>query len=518
MSSVINRPAPPEAGKEPNPGIVQHYKEHLQALGYCPVLTNQCTRTALHLITWWSASGAGIETLDVRVLHRFLQHDCACPGPHGFRKNLERGRWHLHRFLSFLLETGRAAVPAEIETGSRVVESFLGTLAAQGYVSESIAAYRKRCRHFIVWLYLHEVALAETGDEVVSRFLAHACTCAHPHFFARTGRFAGRANSRSRIGVFLAYLVGAGVVPPRPAPAGEEPGRRLARFLVWLRRHRGIGEQTLQGYRKAMRVLLPLLGDDPDRYSATLIRTTVQHRLETASRDVVGRETTALRLYLRFLALDGRCRPGLAAAVPTVPRQRFSTLPRHLPRDEIERIIASCDRATPKGLRDHAILLLLARLALRPGDVAGLRLGDLDWDQAVVRVSGKSRRAAVLPLPQEVGAALRAYILQARPVVATEQVFLRLLPPRHRPLSGAGVSGVAQAAIARSGVVAEGLPAGYLFRHSAATNLLRDGTPLEVISTLLRHQSTQTTAIYARVDVRMLRDVAQPWPVAGDER
>ena len=121
-------------------------------------------------------------------------------------------------------------------------------------------------------------------------------------------------------------------------------------------------------------------------------------------------------------------------------------------------------------------------------------------------------------MPQEVGAAVRDYILQARPVVATEQVFLRLLPPRHRPLSGAGVSGVAQAAIARSGVVAEGLPPGYLFRHSAATNLLRDGTPLEVISTLLRHQSTQTTVIYARVDVRMLRDVAQPWPVAGDER
>jgi len=349
----------------------------------------------------------------------------------------------------------------------------------------------------------------------VSRFLAHDCTCAHPHFFARTGRFAGRANSRSRIGVFLAYLVSAGVVPLRPAPACAEPGRHLARFLVWLRRHRGIRERTLQGYRKAMRVLLPLLGDDPDRYSATLIRTTVQHRLETASRDVVGRETTALRLYLRLLALDGFCRPGLAVAVPTVPRRRFSTLPRHLPRDEIERIIASCDRATPKGLRDRAILLLLA---LRPSDVAGLRLGDLDWDQAVVRVSGKSRRAAVLPLPQEVGAAVRDYILQARPVVATGQVFLRMLPPRHRPLSGAGVSGVAQAAITRSGVVAEGLPAGYLLRHSAATNLLRDGMPLEVISTLLRHQSTQTTEIYARVDVRMLRDVAQPWPVAGDER
>ena len=125
--------------------------------------------------------------------------------------------------------------------------------------------------------------------------------------------------------------------------------------------------------------------------------------------------------------------------MPTVPLQRFSTLPRHLPRDDSERIIASCDRATPKGLRDRAILLLLARLALRAGDVANLRLDDIDWDNAVVRVSGKSRRAAALPLPQDVGAALRDYILRARPVVDAEEVFRRMLPPRHRRLSSGGV-------------------------------------------------------------------------------
>ena len=168
----------------------------------------------------------------------------------------------------------------------------------------------------------------------------------------------------------------------------------------------------------------------------------MQHRLETASRDLVRRETSALRLYLRFLVLEGLCRPGLVAAVPTVPPQRLSTLPRHLPRDDIERIIASCDRAMPMGLRDRAILLLLARLALRAGDVANLRLNDIDWDKAVVRVSGKSRRAAVLPLPQDVGAAVRGYILHAWPVVDAERVFPRMTPPRYRPLSsGGGVGG-----------------------------------------------------------------------------
>ena len=518
MSSTITNMVPPDASGDPDPSIVQDYKARLQALGYSPGLTGKCIRTILHLIAWLSANGAGIETLDICVLHRFLKHDCACPGPRGYRKNLERARWHLHRFLGFLMETGRVRMPAEIESGGRVVESFLQTLVTQGYVPESIAVYRKRCRHFIVWLYLHDVALAEVDDDVFSRFLAHDCTCAHPHFFTRTGRFAGRNNSRSKIGLFIEHLIGTGIAPPRPTPACEEPGRHVARFLVWLGRYRGIGEKTIQSYHKAMRMLLPLLGDDPDRYSATLIRNAVQRRLETASRELVRRETSALRLYLRFLVLDGLCRPGLVAAVPTVPQQRFSTLPRHLPRDDIERIIASCDRATPMGLRDRAILLLLARLALRAGDVANLRLNDIDWDNAVVRVSGKSRRAAALPLPQDVGAAVRDYILHARPVVDAAKVFLRMLPPLHRPLTSGGVSAVAQAAIERSGVKAEGLPAGHVFRHSAATNLLRDNTPLEVIGTLLRHQSTQTTAIYARVDVQMLREVAQPWPVAGEER
>ena len=254
MSSLITNLASPEASGEANSGIVETYKTQLQALGYSPSLTGKCIRTVLHLITWLSANGTGIETLDVRVLHHFLNHDCACPGPRGYRKNPERGRWHLYRFLGFLMETGRVRMPAEIESGARVVESFLQTLVAQGYVPESIAAYRKRCRHFIVWLYLHEVTLAEVDDGVFSRFLSHDCTCAHPHFFIRTGRFAGRNNSRSKIALFIEYLIGTGIAAPRPTPACEEPSRYLARFVVWLRRYRGIGERTIQSYHKAMRV------------------------------------------------------------------------------------------------------------------------------------------------------------------------------------------------------------------------------------------------------------------------
>ena len=121
MSSMITNIASREASGEPDPDIVQDYKARLQVLEYSPGLIGKCIRTILHLITGWSANGTGIETLDIRVLHQFLNHDCACPGPRGYRKNLERARWHLHRFLGFLMETGRVRMPPEIETGGRVV-------------------------------------------------------------------------------------------------------------------------------------------------------------------------------------------------------------------------------------------------------------------------------------------------------------------------------------------------------------------------------------------------------------
>lgn len=516
MSSMITNPAAPEAGSELDSCIVETYKARLHTLGYSSSLIGKCIRTILHLLTWSSANGTGIEMLDIRVLYQFLNHDCDCPGPHGYRKNLDRARWHLHRFLGFLLETGRARIPSEVETGGHVIESFLQMLVTQGYADDSIAAYRKRCRHFIVWLYLHDVALSKIDDGVLHRFLSHDCTCVHPGFFIRTGKFIGSKNSSGKIKLFIGYLLRTGIIPPRPTPEQEHPGQYLEDFQIWLKRFRGIGEKTIQSYLKAIRVHLPHLGDNPERYTATLIRTIVLHRLETASRELVRRETSALRLYLRFLALEGLCHPGLAGAVPAVPRQKYATLPRHLPQEDIERIIASCDQEVPAGKRDRAMLLLLARLALRAGDVASLRLTDIDWENALIRVSGKSGRTAVLPLPQDVGDALKDYILHARLNADTGSVFLRMIPPLHQPLSSGGVSAVARAAIKRSGVKADGLPAAHVFRHSVATNLLRGSTPLEVIGTLLRHQSLDTTAVYARVDVLMLREVAQPWPTAGE--
>ena len=358
------------------------------------------------------------------------------------------------RFLRYLLETGRADVPPEIETGGHLVTRFRDSLEEQGYASSTIRSSGTLCRHFIVWLYLSDIPLAAVDERVQRRFLAHDCVCAHPGLFDNMPRrFAGSDSSGSVLRLFAAFLMDTNVIPAPVVPQRHvEHGEHLDAFLHWLRRHRGLRDTSIEHYERRVRALLPALGDDPGTYDAARVRNTILGRLETASRGEVGGEASTLRMYLRFLGSNGLCRPELVHAVPTIPRLRGESLPRHVGQDEIERMIATCDVTTPMGVRDRAALLLLARLALRAGDVAGLNLDDIDWDRAVIRVSGKSRREAELPLPQDVGDALRDYILEARPRGDEMKVFLRCMAP-YRPVSSSGIrTSIVGRAIKRAGV------------------------------------------------------------------
>ena len=224
--------------------------------------------------------------------------------------------------------------------------------------------------------------------------------------------------------------------------------------------------------------------------------------------------TAALRAYLRFLAARGACQPWLDQAVPTIPQWRLSTMPRYLPKADIERLISSCDLTKPHGVRDHAILLLMARLGLRAGDIADMRLDDIAWAQGTLRVRGKSRRETDLPLPQDAGDALLDYLERTRPTVDVERVFLRSVAP-FRPLNHRStVSSIVRTAIRRAGIADPPSSGAHLLRHSAATSMLREGATLEAIGAVLRHSSPDTTAHYAKVDFAMLRQVVQPWPEA----
>jgi integrase len=223
-----------------------------------------------------------------------------------------------------------------------------------------------------------------------------------------------------------------------------------------------------------------------------------------------GSVTTIVRCFLRWLVAHGRCATDLVEAVPKIPTWRLATLPRSLPDGDVERIIAACDRPSSVARRDRAMLLLLARLGLRAGDVVGLRLGDLDWAQGRLRVAGKGRRETRLPLPQDVGDAILGYLEGERLAAATDHVFLTPRTPV-RPIGTAGLRDVVWRAIERAGVRAPSRGT-HILRHSLATRLLRDGATLDTIGAVLRHRDVNTTALYAKVDVGLLRQVAQPWP------
>jgi site-specific recombinase XerD len=217
-------------------------------------------------------------------------------------------------------------------------------------------------------------------------------------------------------------------------------------------------------------------------------------------------------MFLRFLIAEGQCAVGLDAAIPTVAHWRLASLPRNLPGKDVERLIASCDRASAVGRRDRAILLLLARLGLRAGDVAHLRLTDIDWKDASIQVCGKGHRHARLPLTQEVGQAIVAYLKKGRPRTNADTLFVSARAPIRPFTSYCAVSSIVDRHLRRAGVVRPSRGAAHLLRHSLATSMLRQGTSLQDIATILRHSSIETTQIYAKVDIPSLRQIAQPWP------
>jgi len=223
----------------------------------------------------------------------------------------------------------------------------------------------------------------------------------------------------------------------------------------------------------------------------------------------VGRIVTALRSLLRFLYVDGIIDRPLAGAVPSVAGWSLSSLPRTLARDQVVALLTSCDRSTSTGCRDFAILTLLVRLGLRAGEVAGLRLDDLDWRRGEITVRGKGNRLDRLPLPDDVGRAIVEYLRHARPSATLGRTVFVWAHAPYCALSSTAVTTVVANAGRRAGL---GLIGAHRLRHTAATSMLRAGGSLTEIGQVLRHRRVLTTAIYAKVDLQALRLVGRRWP------
>lgn len=300
-----------------------------------------------------------------------------------------------------------------------------------------------------------------------------------------------------------------------PVPTLTDIDQAVAKYERFLVAERGLSPATGASWAIFVRRLLTeKFGDGPielEKINASDVVTFVQRHARRHGSSYARKLVASSRSFLRYLHYKGRHPQNLAPAVPKVARWSLSTLPKHLPADEVKRVIKACDQRTALGRRNYAILLLLAQLGLRAGEVVRLRLDDIGWEHACLTVRGKAGRSAQLPLPADVARAIAQYVRQDRPRCDSRALFIR----DHAPLTGfnhaTAISKIVFTALKRAGVKSARAGA-HVLRHSLATEMLNRGASLEEIGEILRHRSADTTAIYAKVDLTALRSLALAWP------
>jgi site-specific recombinase XerD len=376
---------------------------------------------------------------------------------------------------------------------------FAEELAGAGYTPLSAANQVRVLAHVSRWLQAQGLEAAEFTPERAGLFLRDRRAAGYTCWLTDRG-----------LAPLLSYLRGAGAVPgaarPSPCTAADVLLERYRGFLV---AERGLAVSTAGYYLAEARLFLAAVGPDLGGLTAAGVTGFVRAQCRQRSTGKAKILVTALRSLLRFLHLEGVIAEPLAGAVPAVAGWRGGSLPRALGRDQVTRLLGSCDQSAVTGRRDLAVLILLARLGLRAAEVAALELGDIDWRAGELVIRGKGRRAERLPLPADAGEAVAGYLRGGRAGGACRSVFLSARAP-YGGVSAGAVKVIVRSACRRAGLA----PAGaHRLRHTAATEMLRAGSPLAEVGQVLRHRAASTTAIYAKVDHDALRELARPWPV-----
>jgi site-specific recombinase XerD len=385
------------------------------------------------------------------------------------------------------------------------LDSFVASLSQLGYASETV---RKRLRllyTFDRWLGRRSLAPVDLHDAVVNRFLED-----------RRGSGCLRYGDAQAARDFLDHLRVKGVVrSPEPA-AHESPVAILGQqYENYLKKERGLSPITIaHHWQFARRFIVERFGDSPicvrDLAPDDISRFLLRHA-RSGSPAMAKMMVTALRSFFRFLFLNGQTKSDLAGAVPSVPDWRLAQLPKYLTPEEVERVVHAYEQDSPAAPRNRAILLLLARLGLRAGEVISLELDDVDWRAGELKVRGKGGQHDRLPLPADVGLAIANYVRHHRPHCTTRRLFVLSKAPHREFAHSTSLSSIVRRAINRAGLHPH-FKGAHVLRHSLATGMLRSGASLDEIGEVLRHRASNTTAIYAKVDVRGLHSLALPWP------
>jgi integrase/recombinase XerD len=387
------------------------------------------------------------------------------------------------------------SVESRLHFAKPYVDGFENWLQDHGYTPSTIEEQVRLLAGWTNWMH----AASFTLDNVLEGLTASAAV------------FKGKKSIRAYAcagRLFIRYLQDQRTLPrPAPAPSPAEQWPILGAFRTWARQQRGIAQSTLDLWQRPIVDLLKTLGEDPRAYTAAALRTFVLERAKHYKIPRLKTYAVAIRGFLRFLVATGQCPVGREYALPAIANWQLASVPRYLVAEDVERAIAACDGEC--RLRDRAVVLLLARLGLRAGEVANLEITDIDWRNGRLAVCGKSKRAEWLPLTQEVGDAIVGYLARARPRLRTPRLFLTECAPLG-PLTRTTVKCIVKRTLLRAGIESAHKGA-HVLRHSAATAMLRHGVSLPGVCVVLRHTSPQMTMHYAKVDFALLSEIAQPW-------
>ena len=386
-----------------------------------------------------------------------------------------------------------------------IVSAYADLLYQQGYTHQSARLQLRFLADLSCWLDRRRYRNADITEALLYRYLR-----------SRHQRFRPRRDDDSILKKLLSLLHTNGVVPQTLSPSLNSPRQCMQDdFDRYLSQERGLSMATRVNYQPFIqRFLSQQFGAQRIQFShlrATDVIRFVRNQAPKLSSKRAGLMLSALRSFFRYLRHRGDLTTDLAACVPSIANWSFSSLPKYLEPHQVRRVLNQPDRRTAQGRRDYAILLLLARLGLRACEIVALTLDDLRWETGEIALRGKGGRLAQLPLPPDVGKALATYLQKDRPASSTRRLFIRLKAPRRGFANSIAVSTLVARALKKAGVESPHRGA-HLFRHTLATEMLRQGASLADIAHLLRHQSFDTTTLYAKVDLVALRTLAQPWP------
>jgi site-specific recombinase XerD len=382
---------------------------------------------------------------------------------------------------------------------------FADSLTSRGYSKASMVNRLSLLRDLDQWMQQRRIVIEEFGEERIRQFLRYR----RKHDSKQRG---DNATLRS----LLKHLREAKVVPPsifQPEMSSLE--HLQASFAQHLREQRGLRPATLEQYLfHTRRFLSERFGKSAlslSELNAQDVVRCILRQARTISPHAARCMGKALRSLFRFLHQRGDIATNLAASVPSVAKWSLAGLPKYLSPQQVELVLKKPEQDDPTVQRDRTILLLLARLGLRAAEIVHMTLDDIDWEAGEVTIHGKGGHEDKLPLPKDVGRSLANYLKQLRPSCACRRVFIRSAAPHEGFSDSAAVDIVVQRALRRAGINPPTRGA-HLFRHSLATQMLRNGASMSEIAKILRHQSERSTAIYAKVDLGALRSIAHPWP------